>query len=62
MTFFLRTGGSRSRRCTSGGSDKGASPIRDAHLGVVVNDRVLYMGDSAGMRKSGTIECCRRKA
>ena len=35
--FFRFIGGSRSRRLTSAGSDKGAEPTRDAHLDELEN-------------------------
>ena len=57
----FRFGGSRSVKFTSGGSNRGALPIRDSHLEEVENDRdrvvvavkVAVAKESAGTRKSG---------
>ena len=50
-TLFRRTGGSRSRRLTSAGSDRGSEPTRDAHLDELEKDSDEE--DMAGTRKSG---------
>ena len=50
--FFLLTGGSRSRRLTSEGSDKSAEPTRDARGDELEKSRDVEE-DIAGTRKSG---------
>ena len=54
VTFCFRfAGGSRNLRSTPCGVVKGAAPIRDWDLEVLVNDRDRCGAHSAGMRKSG---------
>lgn len=50
--FFRFTGGSRSRRLTSAGSDRGSEPTRDAHREELENGCDVAE-DMAGTRKSG---------
>lgn len=38
---------------TSGGSDRGAAPIRDSHFDVLENDRNVVLTVTAGTKKSG---------
>ena len=51
---FRFAGGSRNLISTPCGVVKGARPIRDWHLEVLVNDRDGCGAHSAGMRKSGS--------
>ena len=46
-------GGSIIFKVTSGGKEMGASPIREAHSGVVENGRARFAVLKAGVRKSG---------
>lgn len=40
-------------KVTSGGKETGASPIREAHSGVVEKGRARFAVEKAGVRKSG---------
>lgn len=55
IIFFCFAGGSTIVKVTSGGNETGASPIRDAHRGVVENGRTFAV-EKAGIRKSGRLE------
>jgi hypothetical protein len=52
IIFFCFSGGSKIVKVTSVGNETGASPIRDAHRGVVENVRAFAV-EKAGIRKSG---------
>ena len=54
--FRFETTGSRILRSTSGGSDNGAPPILDLGWGEVENFCLVEALQSAGARKSGTLE------
>lgn len=55
VTSCLRLAGtSRNLISTPWGSDKGALPIRDLHLGVLENSLDVDADDRAGTRKSGS--------
>ena len=51
--FRFDMGGSKSRKSTSGGRDRGAMPIRDVHRKELLNGRVEERFAKAGIRNSG---------